>query len=538
MSLREKISALGTRKQNSILSASLVLGITFGLSAILGLLRSKFLYAHFYSCCLLDLDAYNAAFRLPDLIFKLLVTGALSASFIPVYSNYLHKDEKLANKIASNVINLLFLVFLAISITAFIFAPFFNSLIAAGFNDQQQILMTNLSRILLFAQIFFLLSNFITGILQVHQIFIISSISPLIYNIFIILSIFTLTPAFGIYGVTYGAVVGAFFHFAIQLPTLRKTGFQYSLILKTKFEGIREIVHLMIPRTLSLGLGEIENTITLFFASGLAAGSISILNLALQIMYLPSRIFGTTVGQASLPILSKNIARNEIDIFRNTVRKTILQSLFIALPLTTLLLVHRVAIIRLAFGAKQFPWSATLLTAKTLAFLTPAIAAQAVIQILIRAFYALHDTKTPLKVSFLSLLTNIGTAFFFVNFTDLGILGLAISASIGNLVQCFGLLFFFVKAIDGSDWNITFIRFFKILTTSAIMGLTIWLSLKFFDLFVLDTSKTFNLLILFILSSLVGVISYFFTAKQIHLEEYQDYQRYFQKGLRFFSSKR
>lgn len=538
MSLREKIATLGTKKQNSILSASLVLGITFALSAVLGLLRSKFLYAHFYNCCLLELDAYNAAFRLPDLIFKLLVTGALSASFIPVFSGYLHKDEKLANKIASNVINLLIAVFLVIAALAFIFAPSLNSLIAAGFTDQQQVLMSSLTRILLFAQIFFLLSNFITGILQVHQIFIVSAVSPLIYNFFIILSIFTLAPTFGIYGATYGAVVGAFFHFAIQLPALRKTGFKYSLIFKPKFTGVREILNLMLPRTLSLGLGEIENTITLFFASGLAAGSISLLNLALQIMYLPSRIFGTTVGQASLPILSKNIARNEIDIFRNTVRKTMLQSLFIALPLTTILLVHRVAVIRLAFGAKQFPWPATLLTAKTLAFLTPAIAAQAVIQILIRSFYALHDTKTPLKVSFLSLLANVVSAFLFVNFTDLGVLGLAISASIGNLVQCFGLLFFFIKAIDGHDWSSTFVKFGKIIIASVVMGVSTWFSLKIFDLFILDTSKTLNLLVLFILSTTVGTIFYFASAKLLKLDEYQDYQSIFKKGLQIFQTKR
>ena len=196
------------------MSASLVLAITFSFSSILGLLRNRFLYAKFFSCCVAQLDVYNAAFRLPDLIFKLLVTGVLSASFIPVFSSYLHKNKKVAHEIASTVINLLLIAFTFISIIAFIFIKPISGIIAAGFSPDQLILMTSLSRILLIAQIFFLLSNFITAILQVNQIFIIPALSPIVYNLFIIISIFTLAPIFGIYGVAVGAVVGAFFSFS------------------------------------------------------------------------------------------------------------------------------------------------------------------------------------------------------------------------------------------------------------------------------------------------------------------------------------
>jgi putative peptidoglycan lipid II flippase len=536
MTLREKISSLGTRKQSSILSASIVLAVTFGLSAILGFLRSRFLYARFFSCCVLDLDAYNAAFRLPDLIFKLLVTGALSASFIPVFSSFLHKDEKKAYEIASTVINLLLIIFIIASLIVLIFTKPLSHIIAAGFSPSQIDLMTNLTRILLIAQIFFLISNFLTGMLQVHQVFIIPSLSPIVYNLFIILGIFTLAPKFGIYGVTYGAVVGAFFHLAIQIPLARKLGFRYSLSLNPKLSGVREVIRLMIPRSLSLGLGEIENTITLFFASTLSAGSISLLNLAMQIMYLPSRIFGTTVGQASLPILSKNIARNELDLFRDTVKKTISQCIFIAAPITTMVLIHRIAIVRIAFGAKQFPWSATLLTARTLAYLTPAILCQAVIQILIRSFYAMHDTKTPLRISAISLVTNIGSSYLFVNYTNLGIVGLAISASLGNVVQCFGLFYLFVKIVDGKGWIKTYLHLTKILTVCVIMGLSSWLSLRVLDVFVFDSSKTINLIVLSSISSIVGIVSFLATAKILALEELEDYLRYSRRLRSFIKS--
>lgn len=536
MTLREKISSFTTKKQNTIFSASLVLAVTFGISAILGFLRSRFLYAAFIKNNLADLDAFIAAFRLPDLIFKLLVTGALSASFIPVFASYLHKDKEMADKIASTVINLLTIALTFFSIIVLIFAHPISKIIASGFSDYQIELMSNLTRVLLIAQIFFLISNFLTGILQVHQVFIIPAISPIIYNFFIILSIFTLVPKFGIYGAAYGTVIGAFFHLAIQIPVAKKVGFKHLWLLDLKLSGVKEIIRLTLPRSLSLGLGEIENTITLFFTSTLSIGSISLLNLALQIMYLPSRIFATTVGQASLPILSKSVAKNELEKFRNTVNKTILQSLFIAFPVTVLVLIHRVAIVRIAFGSKQFPWTATLLTARTLGFLTPAIICQAIIQILIRSFYALHNTKTPLKISALSLIGNILSSYFFITFTNLGIVGLAISASFGNLIQCIGLLYSFIKQVDGFDWSKTLTRFNKILISSVLMGIITWLSIKILDLFILDTSKTMNLIFLFGISSFFGFIVYIILVNVFKVEEFEDYRRHLVKFNRFISN--
>lgn len=535
MSIRDKIRRLVHRRQKSIFSATIVLAVTFLLSAVLGFLRTRFLYAVFFKCCVLDLDAYNAAFRIPDLIFKLLVTGALSASFIPVFSSFLHKNKKQAHLMASSVINLLLLFFIGISVIALIFSHPLSELIAKGFSPYQIDLMSNLTRVLLIAQIFFLISNFLTAILQVNQIFIVSAISPIIYNLFIILSIYTLVPAFGIFGVAYGAVIGAFFHMAIQIPSIKHLGFKYSAIASFNISGVREIVRLMIPRTLSLGLAEIESTVTLFFASTLAAGSISLLNLALQLMYLPSRVFGTTVGQASLPILSKNIAKNQLNQFRNTVRKTILQSIYIAFPIGIMILVNRLPIVRLTFGTRQFPWSATLLTAKTLAFLTPAIVCQAIIQILIRSFYAMHDTKTPLKISAISLFFNVITSYLFVHFTTLGIVGLAISASIGNLVQCIGLFWLFVLRVDGDGWREMIFSFNRILVSSVLCGLVSWLTIRTLDVFILDTSKTINVMLVFGTSVVTGAISFLVFTWLFHSPEFLYIKSSFQRLFRFLS---
>ncbi len=535
MSFTNRFKKIFSSRQKSIFSATVILAITFLISAFLGFLRTRFLYSTFFKCCVLELDAYNAAFRIPDLIFKLLVTGALSASFIPVFSSQLHRNPKKAYRMASSLINILLIAFIIISLLAFIFAHPLSALIAKGFSPQQIQLMASLTRVLLLAQIFFLISNFLTAILQIKQVFIIPALSPILYNLFIIISIFTLAKFFGIHGVVYGAVIGAFFHMAIQIPAVIKVGFKYSPIVDFKLPGVSEILRLMLPRTLSLGLAEIENTITLFFASGLSAGSISLLNLALQLIYLPSRVFGTTVGQASLPVLSKNVAKNQLTIFRQTVRKALLHSLYIALPITTLVLIERVGIVRIAFGTRQFPWSATILTAKTLAFLTPAIVCQAVIQILIRSFYALHDTKTPLKTSFISIFSNIIISYFFVNFTSLGIIGLSIGASVGNIIQCTLLLLLFLKRVDGHDWKPVWQNIFKIFSASLIASFIAWVSIQVLDLFILDTSRTISVILVFIISTLLGVISYLTLTSLFKIPEFDYFKSYLHRLLRFFS---
>lgn len=535
MSFHFNLKSILVQRQKSIFSATLVLAITFLISALLGFLRTRFLYSAFFKCCVLELDAYNAAFRIPDLIFKLLVTGALSASFIPVFSSLLHKSKKEAYLTASAVINLLLVVFTIISIFAFIFATPLSRIIAKGFSVEQIKLMANLTRILLLAQIFFLISNFLTAILQVKQNFLLPALSPIIYNLTIIISIFTLAPLFGIHGVVYGAVIGAFFHMAIQFPAIFKSGFVYSPVLSLKLQGVKDIIRLMIPRTLSLGLSEIENTVTLFFASGLPAGSLSLLNLALQLIYLPSRIFGTTVGQASLPVLSKNVAKNQLNLFRQTVRKAILQGLYLTIPIAAITLIDRLAIVRIAFGSKQFPWSATLLTARTLAFLTPVIICQVVIQILIRSFYALHDTKTPFKISALSLSINVTLSYLLLRFTDLGIVALAVAASSANLIQALILFICFLKRVNGHDWHGSYINLLKIILATGVGSFFAWIVIRILDLFVFDTSRTISVIIIFTISVLFGLSTFVLTTSLLHSPEYEHFKSYFKRLLRFFS---
>ena len=536
MNLKIRINQILNGKQKSIFSATIVLAVTFALSALMGFLRSRFLYSRFYACCTADLDAYNAAFRLPDLIFKLLVSGALSASFIPVFSSYLHRSKTKANQIASTVINLLFLLFILVCIFVYFFARPLSGLVAKGFSPDQLDLMANLSRILLLAQIFFLISNFFTAILQVKQHFVVPALAPLFYNFFIILAIFTLGPRFGIYGVVYGVVVGAFFHLIIQIPLIRRSSFHYSLIFYHRLAGVREIVRLMIPRALAIGLSDIQNAVVnLYFASTFSSGSISLFDLANQIINLPSRIFATTVGQASLPVMSRAVAQKRLDSFRQIVSRALIQSLYIAIPVTALILVQRLTIIRLAFGARQFPWSASLTTAKILAFLLPSIICQTITQILIRSFYAMHNTKTPLYISLVSLIINFTANIYLNHYTSLGVLGLALAVSLRELVQSLGLLFMFIKIVNGFNWSSFFVKIAKISLTSVVSGFFAWLSIKLLDLFILNTSRTLPLLLLFCLSSFFFALIYLFFSRLFAINKYFDFSYHLAKLKHFLS---
>ncbi|HRS22539.1 MAG TPA: murein biosynthesis integral membrane protein MurJ [Candidatus Woesebacteria bacterium] len=526
MRWQDQLSKLFRTKQSSIMAASLVLAATFVISAILGFLRTRILYDHFFQTSILELDAFNAAFRLPDLIFKLLVTGAISASFIPVYTSYLYKNKALADKVASSTINLLFLAFMVISLIVFILANPFSRLIARGFSPYQISVMASLTRILLLAQIFFLFSNFLTSILQINQFFLVPALSPIVYNLVIISSIYLLGPKWGIYGVAWGTVAAACLHLLIQIPTLRRQGFHYQLIFNYHLTGVKEVIHLMIPQTFSIGVSEIESTVILSFASLLTAGSVSLLNLALQLMYLPSRILSTTVGQASLPILSRKVAEKNFGRFREIVFKTVIQSLFLALPIAVIVLVLRLDLVRLIFGSKKFPWEATKVTAATLGFLTPAIVCQALIQIIIRAFYALHNTKIPLISAIISLIVCIVSSFIFINSTSLGIAGLALGISLGDISQSLSLVVCFALKVKGFDWKEILNRFLLIIFSSLIGGLCCWGSMRLLDGYLFDTSRVIGVACVFIFSSLIGLASYFLTAFGLHLEEVADYKQY------------
>ncbi|MBU3957113.1 murein biosynthesis integral membrane protein MurJ [Patescibacteria group bacterium] len=512
-----------SRKQANILSAATVIMVAVAMSRLLGLFRDRLLAGTFFGGQEWQLDVYFAAFRIPDMIFQLLVLGALSAAFIPVFSRYLEKKEGEAYYLSSSVINFLLIFFILLSTLVFIFAEPLVRIIAPAFDPVEMSLMVNLTRIMLLAQLFFCFSNFLTGVIQSHQRFLVPALSPVAYNLGIIFGIVVLSRWLGIYGPTVGVVIGAFLHLIIQLPLALKLGFRYSFVFDWRHPGVRQVARLMLPRTLALAVNQIELTVAVFLATSLAAGSLSIFYFAQHLMNFPIGLFGSTIGQAALPTLSRESREESFDKFKKTFLSSFNQILYLALPASAILLVLRIPAVRIVFGAASFPWRATLLTSRVLAIFSISIFAQAIVQLLVRGFYALHDTKTPFWIGALAVLTNVSLSFIFIFKLDLGILGLAWATTLASFLQTGLLLIFLNRAIGGFDKKEFFIPPIKMGVATILTAVALWVPMRFLDKFILDTTRTINLVILTIIATLSGMMVYFLLSYVLKIAELKSF---------------
>lgn len=509
------------RQHNTILSAAVVITGSSLLSALFGLLRNRLLLSRFFSTPQLQqqLDAYWVAFRLPELAFQLLVIGALSAAFIPVYARYRKESESEANALASTMMNLVSLTFLIISAVVFVFARPLNELITAqNFTPEQLDLTVNLTRIMLLSQLFFAFSNFLTGIIQAHQRFLIPALSPIAYNLGIIGGIVVLTPFIGIYSAAVGVVIGALFHLLLQFPQARKLGFRYSIAINLKHPGVKSMIRLMPPRTLALAVNQIELFVGVFLATALPSGSLTIVNIAQQLLSAPVRIFSAPIGQASLPFLSREAADGELTNFRNTFVSSFLQTMFLTLPTSALLLILRIPLVRLAYGSAQFPWQATVLTGRTLAVLSLSLFALGGLQVVNRAFYALHNTKIPFVVAIISAIVYVVGASLSVFVFKWNVVGLGLIMSIASIGQFLILLILLLKKIDGFAAKMLYKPMAKMISASLLMAVCLWIPMRLLDN-VLDTTRVVPLIFLTILTSLSGAIVYLGFAKALHIKE-------------------
>jgi len=523
--LLTKSQAILNRKSSSILSAATIIAASFLLSAFLGLVRNRLLAARFFGGLEGDLDVYFAAFIVPDTIFQLLVVGAVSAAFIPIYQGYLKKSVKKANFMANVALTLVTTTLLVLSIIIAIFARPFSQILS-HYTGSQLDLMVNLIRLMSIAQIFFSISSFLTGILQAHRRFLIPAIAPLFYNLGTILGILILTPYIGIYAAAVGVIFGSFLHVIVQLPAAIHTGYLLKFRLRFNHKGVRRMLRLMPPRSFSLALVQVERIVSLNIASALSAGSFTIFNFARQVYVLPISLFGVSLGQASFPTLAEEALNKDKTKFADTLGKTILQIFFFCLPAAILILILRVPIVRIIFGARNFPWEATLLTGKALAIFSLSIAPQAAVQLLTRAFYAQKNTRTPLIINIVTLILFIVTSYLFTYTFSWGILGMSTAMSLSNAIN-FLILYLTIRATLPS-LGITQ-EIIKMLFVSVLTSFALWIPMRLLDQFVFDTTRTVPLLILTAIVSLIGLVVYFGLANLLKVKQYADVRRLFVK---------
>lgn len=503
------------RKSSSILSAAGIIGISYLASALLGLVRNHLLAARFFGGFEGDLDVYFAAFVIPDTIFQLLVVGAVSAAFIPVYQEHFDKSESSANHMANAALTSVGLMLFVFSVIVAVFARPLAGVLA-HYSPEKLDLMANLIRIMSGAQILFAFSAFLTGVLQSQRRFLVPAIAPLLYNLGTIIGVFFFSSQLGIYSAAVGVLLGALLHTLVQLPTAIAIGYRPKFIFEPKNKGVSAMLKLMPPRTLALGLDQVERAVAVNLTSLLSAGSLAIFNFARQLYILPISLFGVSLSQASFPALAQEANYEDKTKFKATLSKSILQIFFFALPASILVLVLRIPLVRIAFGAKAFPWEATLLTGKALSLLAISIAPQAVTQTLTRGIHALKDTKTPLITGIITMIFFVVPAYVFSSLLGYGIVGITGAMALSNTID-FLLLYWVIRRKVGA-LGIS-MRIIKMVAVSTITGISLWIPMRLLDQLVFDTTRTLPLITLTLTVSTIGFLVYLFFCWVFKIEE-------------------
>jgi putative peptidoglycan lipid II flippase len=506
------------RTQKTILSAAFVIAFTYGLAAVLSLVRSRLLAGFFGTAE--ELAVFYTADKIPSFVYSLIVVGTISTVFIPVFANILKHNKKFAWETASSMINISVLVFAALGVLVVVFAPFLIRLLSVWrFTDSQVLLGARLMRIMIIAQLILILSSFITSLLQSFKYFVLPALAPVVYNLGMIGGILFLTPKFGIFGPAYGVIIGAILHLLIQLPLIRRIKFNYSFTLNIKDKGIREIFALVPPRIFGSALVQISSIVNNSIAILVSTSSVVIFKFADQLQSFPVNLFGASIALAALPTLSFEADSSDKAKFKKTFLTSFHQMLFLVIPASVILLVLRVPLVRLVFGASNFPWEATVKTAYVLAFFSLSIFAQSSVYLLTRAFFALKDTLTPVKVNFFTILFSIALSLTLIHFFGWGIWAVAFSYSLAAILDASVLLILLCKRVGGFKLDELLVPFTKVSYAALFMGVSLYIPLKLLDQLVFDTTRTVPLIILTAIVTTAGILSYLFFTWLLKVEE-------------------
>lgn len=509
-------------QQRSILSAAAVITAANILVSLSGLLRDRFMLSLYAGDekLLQAYDAFRVAFQVPDLIYQLVIVGALSASFVPMFTYMKKSSEKAAFRMVNICMNYLLAFFIGLSLLIIIFAPQITHWrIGEAYSAEQIQLVINLTRLMMVGQLFFAISSFFTGMLQSYQRFIIPALVPLFYNGGIVAGAWLLFPTCGIYGAGIGVVFGAFLHMALQLPSVLQLHWRYAWDWDWQFKGVRQLFSMMPARALTLGMNEIQSFGLSYFITSVDPVGYTMFLLARTLINLPIRFVGVPIGQASLPFLSTLSDEEHTDRFKKIVLQSLNQIAYLAYPMAMMLIVLRIPVVRLVFGARNFAWERTILVGRMVAIMAISIPVQAMFHLLVRAFHAMRDTATPFLISlFTTSAFFIGCALS-VQMPANQLYGIAWSVSLTMFLETFLFIFLLnlkVKKLLNLNFIVTQA---KIMLASALMAVALYIPLKLLDNLVFNTQKVIQLIMLTGITSIVGLSVYIGLSKIFRIEE-------------------
>jgi putative peptidoglycan lipid II flippase len=519
------------RQQTNILSAAFIIMATVILSQILGLLRTRLLFSIFGPSNTLGI--YNYASILPDTIFQLTIAAAFASAFIPVFSEYLSKgQEDQAHKMASTLLVVGLVAFVFLSIILAVFASQILTIFNGGqnFSKADMDLMVNLMRIIIFGQLIYIIGTFFSAMLQSYNHFFIPGIAAAFYNVGIIIGILLFQQRFGIYAAPFGVILGAVTYVVLQIPLAKKIGFSFVPSWDfLKSHGLNGVFALMWPRTIQVAVQQVGTVVLAAIIAFMAQpGRTNLLfNSAQTLMFAPISLIGLSIAQAAFPVLSRE--KNNLDNFKMTFITSFNQMLYLILPVSAIVLVLRIPIVRLVYGAGKFDWPATVLTGHILAFLSFSIFAQALIVLFYRAFYALHDSVVPLIVSAISTLTLIIMGYYFVIVQGMSIESIAFAFSSANVLQLIALIIILNKKVGGFAKRLLFLPSIKVFVATFFTAIALYIPIKLLDQLVFDTTRTVNLILLTGISSCIGFSFYLFLTWLFNLQEASTFLLIFKK---------
>jgi len=536
-----------------------------------------------------ELDIFWAAFTIPDMLFMVVVAGSINAAIIPIFSDILYKKgEDTLNKFFNQLTYLIIALCTLIAIALFVFTPQITSFLISSESLQNILSFSNrinqndydqfvyLTRVMMISPILLGTSTLVTGYLQVRKQFFITSLAPLIYNLAMVFGplFFVVILKMGVEGIAFSAVLGSLLHFVVQIPTFTKFyNTSFSLRISTLVESVKnkyvwKALKLAIPRMIAIFGEQINVVVNTLISFSLAAGALSAYKFALSLHMFPINIIGSAVAQVALPNMAQH-SENRYK-FKKVLNNSLQLALYLVLPIVAVFIILRLPIIRLAYGTGAFDWRGTVLTAWCLALLAISVIGQTLAQILLRAFYALKETWLPLLAISIGIIINVALAFLLTNFfshyydwrpileqmvsqvsnangggftevlisfvkdiarwsttrgdSDMGVGGLSLSLSVAYFVQTIFLGILLNRKWKILSWKGTVLPALVKILNSILMCIGMYFVFKLFD-FQLDTTRTIYVIILTIVTTIYGGISYWVGSKVFNIKELEVFEQ-------------
>ena len=456
-----------------------VIGAATMTSRVLGLVRDQVLAFLFGAGD--QMDAYNIAFRIPNLVRDLFAEGAMSAAFVPTFTRTLaNEGRERAWRLGSLVVNALLLATGVIVVLGMVFAGPITTAFAGAYAEVpgKLELTTSLTRIMFPFLALVAVATALMGMLNSLHRFFIPAVSPAMFNVGSIICTIGLAPVMPLLGLpvivapAIGVLVGGFMQMAVQWPSLRREGYHYQPVLDFRDEGLRRVLVLMGPGVVGLAAVQINLFVNSILATGEGTSAVSALSYAFRLMYMPIGIFGVSIATAVVPTLSRHAARNDTAAMRDTVSSGLRMMMMLNVPATVGLIVLATPIVALIFEHGAFTREHTAATAAALAFYAPGLVGYSAVKIAVPSFYALRDSRTPVVVSAATVLLNVVLNLTLVRV--MGFTGLALGTASSAIFNAGTLLWLLRSRLDGIDERRVAVSFARIGAASLVMGLAAW----------------------------------------------------------------